>query len=655
MNKSPTPCNTAFNGLLSFEIIEAKDLKRPVQRYFDFGQPVKEKAVDPYVRVLLNDTEEIAVTKPIKKCSVPKWSECFSSQVKDAKKISLIIFHKNKFVASTFFDISNNSKKLEKWLSLDPCGEILVKFEFNNKEPKMFQQRDGFAKRDRNRAIKVRIHDVKSHKFMATYLRQPTYCSHCHEFIWGVIGKQGYQCQTCRLVIHKRCVQLVSTACTGVSSVDEKMTEVPHNFKLHNYKSPCFCDHCGSLLYGLVKQGLKCQECGTNIHMRCEKNTPANCTPGLKSKNKSNRELIKPKKSEEYLSSYKESSISDGNSQILTMKSFNLIKVLGKGSFGKVFLVQDKIHGKFYAMKTLKKLVVIRDDDVECSLMERRVLSIGSKHPFLAHLYASFQTPDRLCFVMEFIIGGDLMHHIQKKKNFSETQSRYYCCEIILALVFLHTKGIVYRDLKLDNVMLDQYGHIKITDFGMAKEGIHANDRTTTFCGTPDYIAPEIILSKPYGHSVDWWALGVLLFEMLCGQTPFDADNEDDLFSSIINDEVLFPVWLSKESVAILNGFLTKDCRQRLGCKDNELEKEIFSHPYFSCIDWKKMEAREITPPFKPHVSGPSDFQNFDSDFTSEKLALTPEDPNIVLSIVQEEFEGFSYGHQEFLQPQSKN
>ncbi|MPC39787.1 Protein kinase C-like 1B [Portunus trituberculatus] len=231
---------------------------------------------------------------------------------------------------------------------------------------------------------------------------------------------------------------------------------------------------------------------------------------------------------------------------------------------------------------------------------------------------------------MEYVNGGDLMFQIQKARKFTEPRARFYAAEVTLALQFLHKMGVIYRDLKLDNILLDSEGHCKIADFGMCKEGIKDSVTTSTFCGTPDYIAPEILKELDYGASVDWWALGVLMYEMMAGQPPFEADNEDDLFESILHEEVLYP-------------FMTKEPSRRLGCVvERGGEQAIRNHKFFRDIDWEALEQRKVKPPFTPKVKGRKDAVNFDAEFTKEDPVLTPINQEVVRAINQDEFRGFS-------------
>lgn len=325
-----------------------------------------------------------------------------------------------------------------------------------------------------------------------------------------------------------------------------------------------------------------------------------------------------------------------------TIQDFQFLKVLGKGSFGKVLLAELQGTENYYAVKCLKKDVVLEDDDVECTLIERKVLALGTNHPYLCHLFCTFQTESHLFFVMEYLNGGDLMFHIQQSGRFDEGRARFYASEIVSGLMFLHKKGIVYRDLKLDNILLDFDGHVRIADFGMCKLQIYLDRTADTFCGTPDYMAPEIIKGLRYNQCVDWWSFGILLYEMLVGQSPFSGCDEDELFWSICNEQPHYPRFLSTEAKAILSQLLEKDSSKRLGSTDMS-GGEVTFHPFFRNWDWARLERRELEPPFKPRVRHPLDVQYFDKAFTNERPRLTPVDRTILQSMDQTQFQGFSY------------
>uniref|UniRef100_A0A665UD33 Protein kinase C n=1 Tax=Echeneis naucrates TaxID=173247 RepID=A0A665UD33_ECHNA len=551
---------------------------------------------------------------------------------------------------------------------------------------------DGVTTLNRRRGAfkQPKVHFIKNHEFSATFFGQPTFCSVCREFLWG-LNKQGYKCRQCNAAIHKKCIEKIIGRCTGTAANSRETVfqkerfkiDMPHRFKYYNYKSPTFCDHCGSLLWGLYRQGLKCEDCGMNVHSYCQKKVANLC--GI------NQKLLAEALSQVSqvstlrikisvlilfivcltlfmfsnhlhsgwymysLSVYKCISMTGGNGKTgeglvptpaastaprvhLTINHLVLHKVLGKGSFGKVLLAELKGQGQYFAVKVLKKDVVLMDDDVECTMVEKRVLALAWENPFLTQLYSTFQSKEHLFFVMEYLNGGDLMFHIQDKGRFDLNRATFYAAEIIIGLQFLHTKGIIYRDLKLDNVMLDKDGHIKIADFGMCKENVFGEARATTFCGTPDYIAPEILHGQKYTFSVDWWSFGVLVYEMLIGQSPFQGDDEDELFESIRSDVPHYPRWITKEAKSLLEQLFERDPTRRLG-----VVGDIRAQPFFKTINWSALEKREVEPPFKPKVKSPSDCSNFDREFLSEKPRLSHADKNLIDSMDQAAFAGFSF------------
>ncbi|XP_071393393.1 protein kinase C epsilon type isoform X5 [Centroberyx affinis] len=729
-----------FNGLLKIKICEALDLKPTAWSLrHAVGPKTQTFLLDTYIALNVDDSR-VGQTSTKQKTNSPAWNDEFTTEVHDGRRIELSVFHDapigyDDFVANCiiqFEDILHNgSKHFENWIDLEPEGKVYVVIDLsgsssegkNSNEERVFRER--MRPRKRQGAVRRRVHQVNGHKFMATYLRQPTYCSHCRDFIWGVIGKQGYQCQVCTCVVHKRCHELIITKCAGMKKQEDTpvgsqrfSVNMPHKFSIHNFKVLTFCDHCGSLLWGLLRQGLQCKVCKVNVHRRCESNVAPNCgvdargiakvlsdlgvTPDKISSSAQRRKKLPqgqdpqqplsgtPQTEDDRSKSAPTSpcdqdlkelenirkalsfdhrgeehkkhpvtSASSGeggkeNGEVkghsvpeakrMNLTDFVFIKVLGKGSFGKVMLAELKGSDEVYAVKVLKKDVILQDDDVDCTLTEKRILALARKHPYLTQLFCCFQTKDRLFFVMEYVNGGDLMFQIQRSRKFDEARSRFYAAEVTSALMFLHQHGVIYRDLKLDNILLDAEGHCKLADFGMCKEGILNGVTTTTFCGTPDYIAPEILQELDYGPSVDWWALGVLMYEMMAGQPPFEADNEDDLFESILHDDVLYPVWLSKEAVSILKAFMTKSPNKRLGCVMAQgLEEAIKLHAFFREIDWTLLEQRKIRPPFKPRIKTKRDVNNFDQDFTREEPVLTPVDDTIIKQINQDEFKGFSY------------
>ncbi|GFR91744.1 serine/threonine-protein kinase N2 [Elysia marginata] len=276
------------------------------------------------------------------------------------------------------------------------------------------------------------------------------------------------------------------------------------------------------------------------------------------------------------------------SSQRLKMDDFRPISVLGRGHFGKVLLTQYKRTGEYFAIKALKKGDIIARDEVESLMSEKRIFEVINtmRHPFLVNLFACFQTSEHVCFVMEYACGGDLMMHIHNDV-FSEPRTVFYAGCVVLGLQYLHENKIVYRDLKLDNLLLDSEGYLKMADFGLCKEGMGYQDRTSTFCGTPEFLAPEVLTETSYSRAVDWWGLGVLIYEMLVGE------------------------------------LLRRNPDRRLGSSERDAE-DVKKQAFFRNMNWNDLLTKKVKPPFTPTVKNMEDVSNFDDEFTSERAILTP-------------------------------
>lgn len=331
-----------------------------------------------------------------------------------------------------------------------------------------------------------------------------------------------------------------------------------------------------------------------------------------------------------------------GTGMRIGLDHFNFLAVLGKGNFGKVMLAETKRSRRLYAIKVLKKEFIIENDEVESTRSEKRVFLIANRerHPFLTNLHACFQTETRVYFVMEYISGGDLMLHIQRGQ-FGTKRAQFYAAEVCLALKYFHENGVIYRDLKLDNILLTLDGHIKIADYGLCKEDMWYGSTTSTFCGTPEFMAPEIILDKKYGRAVDWWAFGVLIYQMLLQQSPFRGEDEEEIYDAILADEPLYPIHMPRDSVSILQKLLTREPDQRLGGGPTDAQ-EVMSQPFFRNINWDDIYHKRVAPPFLPQIKSATDTSNFDSEFTSVTPVLTPVQ-SVLSQAMQEEFRGFSY------------
>ncbi|XP_030665818.1 ribosomal protein S6 kinase alpha-2 isoform X1 [Nomascus leucogenys] len=331
---------------------------------------------------------------------------------------------------------------------------------------------------------------------------------------------------------------------------------------------------------------------------------------------------------------------------------FELLKVLGQGSYGKVFLVR-KVKGpdagQLYAMKVLKKATLKVRDRVR-SKMERDILA-EVNHPFIVKLHYAFQTEGKLYLILDFLRGGDLFTRLSKEVMFTEEDVKFYLAELALALDHLHSLGIIYRDLKPENILLDEEGHIKITDFGLSKEAIDHDKRAYSFCGTIEYMAPEVVNRRGHTQSADWWSFGVLMFEMLTGSLPFQGKDRKETMALILKAKLGMPQFLSGEAQSLLRALFKRNPCNRLGAGTDGVE-EIKRHPFFVTIDWNTLYRKEIKPPFKPAVGRPEDTFHFDPEFT----ARTPTDsPGVPPSAnAHHLFRGFSFVASSLIQEPSQ-
>mmetsp|Transcript_13877 Transcript_13877/g.21591 ORF Transcript_13877/g.21591 Transcript_13877/m.21591 type:complete len:470 (-) Transcript_13877:58-1467(-) len=319
----------------------------------------------------------------------------------------------------------------------------------------------------------------------------------------------------------------------------------------------------------------------------------------------------------------------------VTQDDFDKLKVIGQGSFGQVLLVKRKGQDTVYAMKILDKKNIMERNEADHAKTEKNVLQ-KLVHPFLVNLHYSFQTPDKLYFVMDYVNGGELFFHLQKSRTFDEERTRFYCAQICCGLEYLHENGVLYRDLKPENLLLTGEGHICMTDFGIAKEGLNnEDDRTGTFCGTPEYLAPEVLEGRGYGKGVDWWSFGTLMFEMLTGLPPFYSQDVQKMYSKIMSAKVKYPDTIGPDARDLLEKLLTRDPDERLSDP-----KKIKEHPFFASIDWDKLVAREITPPFIPPVKDAADIGMIDTEFTNMDVNAVDEGAG---GEAGPNFDGFTY------------
>lgn len=290
-----------------------------------------------------------------------------------------------------------------------------------------------------------------------------------------------------------------------------------------------------------------------------------------------------------------------------TVTDFTLGKTLGTGAFGRVRFVTCKANGMHFALKTLKKAAIIKMKQVDHIVSEKAILS-SLKHPFIVNMYGSFHDPRYIYMILEYIVGGEFFTHLRKAGRFDDEVSKFYSAQITSIFEHCHSKNIVYRDLKPENILINSDGYVKLTDFGFAKVIEH---RTYTLCGTPEYIAPEVLLNKGHGKPVDWWTLGILIYEMIVGYPPFVDEDPMGIYQKILSGKIVFPKLFDKNAKGLVKKLLTADLGKRYGNLKNGVD-DIKTHKWFKDVNWDLLLEKKIPAAFKPTVKGDTDTSNFD-------------------------------------------
>jgi len=381
----------------------------------------------------------------------------------------------------------------------------------------------------------------------------------------GIILYGGLQCVECKYICHNKCARMIIAKCITKSTNDNNNEDkdgvnlliskynIPHKFKKSSNITNGFCCHCGMMLPFGKNQISKCSECNKCCHHECEVFIPNLC--GLTYEYAKKFMDILPRRPKI------PSNIPHPQKTVnISLNDFHFVTVLGRGSFGKVMLAEEKKTKKYYAIKMIKKQYIVEKDDIDSMMTEKSVfITVSSeKHPFLVNLHSCFSSTSRVYFVMDYAQGGDLIYHI-RQSNFTAKRAKFYLCEVLLALEFLHKKNIIYRDLKLDNILLTDEGHIKIADYGLCKLDMDVNTTTNTFCGTPEFMAPELLKGYPYTRSVDWWTFGILTYEMLARRAPFKGKDDVELFRNIIDNQPFYPQYIGHDAIQLISLVMIKN------------------------------------------------------------------------------------------------
>ncbi|KAI8620660.1 kinase-like domain-containing protein [Chytriomyces sp. MP71] len=587
------------------------------------------------------------------------------------------------------------------WLDLEPAGQILIRTSFvSTKDKTKKQKKDAVFRKEAVQKAFPR----NGHMFYAfqSILYQ---CAVCNEYAgsgrqWYRCQGCNYTCHAkCYPNVLTKCITLDDIK--RAKSNDDLNTgqllpsyRIPHRFNQRLMPLHSWCAHCGAII-APGRWVEKCVDCGKCSHTACRPFMPTFCQlkPEVAITLMTALEDVERRRHLKELESAERGRVVSGSPPVvgeeggasgvstpniasgdaisgsgtpelstggrfeikrksvpllsimgkIQLEDFEMLSVIGRGAFGKVMLIEEKSTKKLYAMKALKKEHLIEQDDVVSSRLEKLVFQKASQaqHPFLVNLHSCFQTDTRLFYVMEYIPGGDLMGHIMQKKRFSPELSKFYAAEICLALEFLHKHAIVYRDLKLENILLCADGHVKLTDFGISKDNMPYGQLTKTYCGTPDFMAPEILNKRKYGRSVDWWSFGVMIYVMMTGRYPFSGEDEREILKSIYTDEIDFPHFFTPETVGLIKGLLHKDPHKRFGGA-RQGASEVKRQKYFADTNWEHLMERKAVPPWKPRIDDEKDVSNFDAEFTDERPVLTPI-TSVLSAVEQNDFKGFDF------------
>ncbi|CDW57914.1 serine:threonine protein kinase n2 [Trichuris trichiura] len=592
--------------------------------------------LDEIYAVLRVDGRKVAETEP-KPLSQQAWDQRFSIDLERARELEVNVYWNDwrSMCAFTFLKLGNliDSYQDGRAIQLEPQGTLFAEIRYLNpvisRKPKLQRQRKLFR--------------VKAQKVL------PVRPGQMHVAAWGRIIKQFFP---------QMCQDAVATTSPSGSAVNGRSRLITQ-LSEPSFRLTSSIDKNESVRGAQVTSGLYPSLRELQERVKADDAVPyskrlvQSAAPSMDEKlrvsqemRRLEKEVLQLKLSTRGANSASSIGLPTAEQAMMTIADFKLVSVLGRGHFGKVILSRYRRDDNYYALKILKKADILARDEVESLMAEKRIFEIvnRSKHPFLTNLYACFQTRDHVCFVMEYAMGGDLMRHIHDD-IFSEERACFYAGCVTLGLQYLHDNKIMYRDLKLDNLLLDREGYLKIADFGLCKENMGFDDRTSTFCGTPEFLAPEVLTENQYTRSVDWWGLGVLIFEMLVGEPPFSGDDEEEIFDSIVNDDVRYPRFLSIEAISIMRRLLRKNPAKRLGSTEADAE-EVKKQRFFRLINWQweDLLMKRIKPIFVPTIRSPEDVSNFDEEFTKEVPQFSPpKDRRSVSSMDQAYFRDFDY------------